>query len=120
MLLTFLYLARQRAQKISEPVLALTNASTRFARGEQIEDLPVLQRDEIGGLTDDFNHMRRTIHERESTLAARGARLRATFETVVDALIVTDAKGEILAVNRAANQILDTPAMNWSDATCGY
>lgn len=53
---------------LAKPISELSNAMRRFARGEEVDDIPVAQRDELGDLTLAFNHMRRSLTVSEAGL----------------------------------------------------
>ncbi|KIH76687.1 hypothetical protein GFER_09015 [Geoalkalibacter ferrihydriticus DSM 17813] len=61
-------LARQGSKRLSRPILDLEQMTQKVARGERNLDLPVHEADEIGRLTQAFNHMTRALREREEQL----------------------------------------------------
>ncbi|MBI3118444.1 MAG: HAMP domain-containing protein, partial [Candidatus Hydrogenedentes bacterium] len=73
------YWARRNADRISQPIHVLSDATHQFAEGRLHEDVPVLQDDEIGQLTAAFNTMRATLERRQQQLEeARDAAEEAT------------------------------------------
>jgi two-component system phosphate regulon sensor histidine kinase PhoR len=65
-------------------------------------------RDEVGQLTQAFNHMADHIREQVTTLAEEQDRLAAVLDHMADGVLITDESGEVRLVNAAAARLLDT------------
>jgi PAS domain S-box-containing protein len=93
-------------KSISRPLLAL--ADTARAVSDK-KDYSVRARkfgeDELGRLTDAFNHMLDQIQERESALHVSQARKGAVLDSALDGIISIDHQGRILEFNAAAERI---------------
>jgi PAS domain S-box-containing protein len=86
-------ISRRAAERIAEPIAALSTATKQLAGGRLNHDIPVTTDDEIGQLTASFNAMRLAIEESRK-------RFRAIVEAAPDAIIMIDASGEIVLANR--------------------
>jgi PAS domain S-box-containing protein len=62
-------------------------------------------KDEMGLLTDAFNHMLTQIHERDTALTQSEARSRAVLNSAISAVVVIDSAGTILDWNVRAVQL---------------
>jgi|GEM_PF-283432 PAS domain S-box-containing protein len=93
-------------RSISQPIQAL--ADTAMAISDR-KDFSVRARkvgeDELGLLTDAFNHMLDHIHERDSALRKSEARKGAILESAQDGIISIDHEGRILEFNPAAQRM---------------
>jgi PAS domain S-box-containing protein len=89
-------------KRISEPILALTEAAeTITRRGDYAVRAPKLSEDELGTLTDAFNRMLSEIQDNQTRLAEQ-ARL---LDLSTDAIIVRDVDGVIQFWNRGAEEL---------------
>jgi len=92
-------------KRISQPILEL--AETAKAVSVQ-KDYRVRAKkygqDELGVLTDAFNHMLTQIHERDAALMGSEARKSAILESALDAIISMDEGGRIVDFNPAAER----------------
>ncbi len=61
-------MSRYRARQITEPLARLSEATTELSSGRLTHDLPVTTDDELGSLTEAFNHMRVALKESEAAL----------------------------------------------------
>ena len=98
------YLLSQKLQsEISEPIVDL--AETARAISERRDySVRVTKRsdDELGLLTDAFNHMLAQIHQQEQGLRESEARLRAVLNSALSAVVVADDQGHIIDWNARA------------------
>src|SRR2546425_5551204 len=98
-------LSRALQQQISQPILALAETAKAIS---QHRDYSVratkLGQDELGLLTDAFNHMLTQIHEQNGALRESGERVGAVLNSALSAVVVIDAAGRISDWNpRAEN-----------------
>lgn len=92
---------------ILNPILALHSSATLHKQGELPEIIPVHSHDELGQLTEEFNSMIMSLREREERIGNEKERLLVTLRSIGDAVIVTDTKGAITLMNRAAEKMTE-------------
>jgi len=93
------------SQIIIKPLFLFQQAAIRQGQGEKNSRSPVLGNDEIGSLSQEFNHMLDQIDKRSQEIEAATARMHAILNTAADAIITINANGIIQSFNRAATQI---------------
>ena len=87
------------ARQLTQPVLALTEAAERAARGDLAMKLPVSGKDEVARLAGSFNHMARQLDLRMTEIQDSRDRLRLNVQRLGDALQRThDLDGLLSAV----------------------
>jgi PAS domain S-box-containing protein len=98
------YLLSGRLQRrISDPIMALAEVAKAVSdRGDYSVRAPRLGRDELGILTDAFNHMLAQIQTQNLALTESEGRVRAVLNSALSAVIVTDAAGAITDWNTRA------------------
>lgn len=82
-------------------VIATVERTGRFS-----ERLPVRNRDEIGTLTDGFNHMMGELERNVGQIEESEQRFRLLAETAHDSIISFLANGQIILFNRSAERTL--------------
>lgn len=93
-------------KRISEPILALADtAKAVSARKDYSVRAPKQGEDELGLLTDAFNHMLNQIQAQNSALQESEARKGAILESAHDGIISIDHRGLIIEFNPAAQRI---------------
>jgi len=80
--LVALMLASRSARRLAEPITVLSLATTRLAEGKLVEYIPSLSDDELGRLTQSFNHMRRALQSHEKQLAQQALEATLLHQTV--------------------------------------
>ena len=99
-------LSRVTQQQISRPVQTLAQAARAVS---EERDYSVRARklgnDELGSLTDAFNHMLEQIQQRDRGVRESEARLRAVLDSALSAVIVIDCGGRIIDWNPRAQHI---------------
>ncbi len=105
LLLAFL-LSRNLQRQISAPILALAGTAKAISdkqdysvRAQKYDD------DEIGLLTEAFNHMLMRIEEQTHALSESSAKLHAVVNSAMSAVIVMNAKGIITDWNKRAEEM---------------
>ena len=96
------------AGRVTRPVRQLTEVAERMAEGDLDARLFSTSRDEVGQLTQAFNHMADRIRDQVSSLAEERGRLAAVLDHMADGVLITDGHGQIQLVNAAAARLLDT------------
>ncbi|MEL6616254.1 MAG: HAMP domain-containing protein, partial [Bacteroidota bacterium] len=93
---------------VLRPMRQLRDGLAKVESGDLSARVPVGVPDEIGGLSVSFNHMaegletsRQRLDEATQDLARSEATFRALFVESFNAVVVTEASGEILEANRA-------------------
>jgi PAS domain S-box-containing protein len=111
-----LLLALVAARRITQPVLALTDAARRVRSGELEATAEVRGEDEVADLAVAFNRMTSSVNTMTGELrdaAEEQARLRARLETVVnsmgDGLVAVSDDDRVVTYNPAAAQIIGLP-----------
>lgn len=74
-------LGNRRAEQITRPVQYLSDAATALAKGQLIENVPVMTDDELGRLTVVFNHMRLSLQRSEAALRQTNERMRSELQS---------------------------------------
>ncbi|GAB7021458.1 sensor histidine kinase [Salidesulfovibrio brasiliensis] len=112
------------AKELSAPVQALAAGTERIARGDLSVRLEDRSDDELGFLVRSFNRMTEDLElarenetkagerlaKQNQELERRGRYIEAVLNNITSGVISMDASGRIGTVNRAAEQILGTPA----------
>ncbi len=93
------------ARAITRPIKAVTQAANRIASGEIDQKIHVETRDESAELAHAFNEMARSLKEMMGALSTEKNRLAAVLSTMADGVLMTDAGGNVLMVNPAAEKL---------------
>jgi NtrC-family two-component system sensor histidine kinase KinB len=99
------------ARRVVRPVRLVT-AGVRAAGLEEFDQhIPWSRRDEVGALVAGFNRMTETLGRlrkaRIDEIVAANETLQATLGALPDAVFVADAGGIVIAVNRAAAELIE-------------
>ncbi|MFQ5965386.1 MAG: ATP-binding protein [Candidatus Scalinduaceae bacterium] len=89
-------------QRMTAPILFLTEATRKMASGDLTQSVKIKSRDEIGELADSFNLMTRTINKRNKELQSSNIFMESMFDAIRDPMTVLDKEGNILQVNKVA------------------
>ncbi|WP_397534633.1 ATP-binding protein [Roseateles sp.] len=91
---------------VTQPVVRLGSLARRVAHGELGVTQPLERRDEIGALTEQFNHMSLQLRASSEGLRQSEERYRGLFENATEGIFVADARGRLLGINKALNSML--------------
>jgi PAS domain S-box-containing protein len=86
---------------LSRPLVRIASAADRFLHGETEVKIPVKHDDEIGRLARAFNYLSEEIVR----LTRKEEWLREVLSSIREAIIVTNASGEIVLANPAASRL---------------
>ncbi|MGH8019374.1 MAG: PAS domain S-box protein, partial [Opitutaceae bacterium] len=105
-------LSRVLQHQISRPVLALASVAKTVSdrRDYSVRAAPA-GRDELGLLTEAFNHMLEQIQKQNQVVSESEARVRAVLDSAISAAIVIDADGRVTDWNARAEAMF-----GWSRA----
>ncbi|MGR3301552.1 MAG: cache domain-containing protein [Candidatus Scalindua sp.] len=102
-------------QRMTAPILYLTDATRRMASGDLTQNVNINSKDEIGELANSFNMMARTIEKRNEELQSSNIFMESMFDAIMDPMTVLDKEGNILQVNKVA---MDTYGENIVGEKC--
>ena len=85
---------------IISPLISLNEAVNKFQQGDYEHQLKIQSQDEIGELIQNFSIMRDEHRENEESL-----RIAAAAFDILEGIIITDNKGNILRTNQAFSEI---------------
>ncbi len=102
------------ARAISLPLSKLTEGVQRVAKGNFKEKIRVQSNDEIGVLTENFNHMSRMIEENLDEINGEREKLETVLSCLKDAVITFGEDGKPLQINDAAHKLFSADIKNLS------
>jgi two-component system sensor histidine kinase VicK len=94
------------AQIMITPIQALTRGTRQVAAGDFSQKLEVLARDEIGVLTQNFNHMSKVLQTTLSQVENERNKLSTLFLHMTDGVVAFDPTGQVIHFNPAASEML--------------
>ena len=90
---------------ISRPIAVLTERTEAIFQGHIGESVPVEGSRELRALTGSFNRMSQALGQQITALREREESLRATLDSIGDAVIATDAAGNVTRLNPIAERL---------------
>ncbi len=105
-LLIALLLAFFLSKAITQPIQSLTQGAKLIAAGEFTHELDVHSGDEIGTLTDTFNHMKEMLKNTFDEVEGERAKLETVFSYLKDGVIAFNDEGKLLHINDSAYELL--------------
>lgn len=93
------------AKAIAAPIQNLTEGALMIASGNMEHEIEVRSRDEIGTLTNSFNHMGRVLKHTLEEVSGERQKLETVFSYLQDAVIAFDANGKVLNINKSAIEL---------------
>lgn len=94
------------AQIMITPIQALTKGTRQVAAGDFSQKLEVLSHDEIGDLTQNFNHMSKVLQSTLFQVENERNKLSTLFLHMTDGVVAFDPTGQVIHFNPAASQML--------------
>ena len=95
------------ARSLTRPLKRLTDAASALARGDLAPPIPPSSTDELHRLGEAFNTMNAKLTVAHDALAAQARQREAILHGLADAVLATDASGEVILANEAASVLLD-------------
>ena len=99
------------ARRISAPLVSLAETADSIARGDYGRKVFLSSFDEVGHLASSFNAMSEACAVQIAQMNQDREQLRAIFRSMVEGVLVLDAKQTILFANDAASQLLGVPLL---------
>ncbi len=90
------------ARIMTRPIRELTKVTQRMAAGQLGQKIAITTKDEIGLLAQAFNEMSTHLKTTMDTISTEKTKLDSILDGMADGVIMTDPKGDIVLVNRAA------------------
>jgi len=101
---------------IVHPLSQLADRARRIADGDYQQHLDIQSQDEIGVLAREFNTMARRLRDVQKSdywrLLLEQKKANAVINSIYEPVIVTDAKGTVTRLNRAAERLFAPGAQN--------
>ena len=95
-----------------KPIASLTESARKIGEGNMEQRIEIRSNDEIGRLASEFNHMTASLRElRQSDygkLLIERKKSDAVIDSIYEPVIVTDAQGHTVKVNRSAEQLFNS------------
>jgi two-component system phosphate regulon sensor histidine kinase PhoR len=99
------------ARRLSHPLEEMHRRTNELLSGISEEPLPIADSTEIGALADAVNRMALELDQRLQTTLRNNRELEAILATMVDGVLVTDARGAVVRTNEAARRLLGTESV---------
>ncbi|MCA9404458.1 MAG: HAMP domain-containing protein [Candidatus Omnitrophica bacterium] len=91
---------------ISKPISEVSSISKSIAAGDFSKVVTIHSKDEFGDLSTSVNYMSKQIKERIEEVVASRLRLEAVLLSMFDGVLVMNADGKILLMNKALRELL--------------
>ncbi len=93
------------AKTITAPIQSLTRGAQQIAAGEFEQEIDVHSRDEIGTLTDTFNHMKSVLKSTIDQVSGEQKKLETVFFYLKDAVVAFRDDGSVMHQNTTARDL---------------
>src|SRR5882724_877832 len=97
---------------IVRPISSLTESARKIGEGDLNQEIKIRSKDEIGRLAAEFNRMTTSLRElRQSDygkLLIERKKSDAVIDSIYEPVIVTDAQGHTIKINRAAEHLFNS------------
>lgn len=97
------------ARKLTKPLTLMSQSLLDYEKKERVGILPINEKNEIGLLARGFHNLLVTVDQKSTELSLSvhqsknaSLKLQAILNSIVDAVVTLDDKGNILAINKAA------------------
>ena len=95
------------SKKILEPLDTLTNAVAEVSQGKYHKKIPVATNDQIGFLTETFNHMSLKLNTTINALETENKRMEAIVNSMINGVVAIDKRNKILMINSQCCELFD-------------
>ena len=102
------------AKTITGPILELTSKARLLATGNLNQKVKVKSNDEIGQLTESFNHMSSELDKNIKIISNEKNKLEIILHNMSDGVISYDSLGNLIHVNSVAMDMLEISDFNMS------
>lgn len=106
---TLLLTGYMLGRSIVRPIESVTSAMLKASAGNLEQRVPIKGNDELAQMAGSFNTMTDELKKTYEGLQHEQDKLTTIIRSAREAIIVTDADGEIVLVNPAAAELLDKP-----------
>ncbi len=94
------------SKAITSPIQNLTKGAKLVAAGEFSHELDIQSNDEIGKLTDTFNHMKETLKNTLEEVSGEHRKLETVFTYLHDGVIAFTEDGKVMHINESVKELL--------------
>lgn len=91
---------------ITGPISSLTKTAGEMARGNLAQRIPVKSDDEIGQLTDSFNHMAESLYTTMTDMSIEKSRMEIVLNNMTDGVLAYDLQNQLVHANYASLEML--------------
>jgi len=95
------------SRTITVPIVRLMHRAQRIASGDFDQVLEVKSQDEIGALTNTFNHMAKELKRTLNEISREKNKVETLLNYMTDGIIAFDMDGDVIHINPAAKRMLD-------------
>ena len=110
LIVTLLLTGALISRNVSRPVRQVTEAMTRAAAGDLSRRVPSVGNDEIARMAESFNRMGAQLASTYEGLKREQDKLTTIISSANEGIVVTDGRGDVVLVNRAAEALLGKSA----------
>ncbi|MCL2853059.1 MAG: cell wall metabolism sensor histidine kinase WalK [Defluviitaleaceae bacterium] len=106
------------AGTLTRPIVMLAKIANKMAAGDLDQTIQVSSRDEIGQLTDNFNHMARELGKSITIMADEKNKMETILNNMSEGILAYDVGGRLIHCNEASALLLgidDIGAVHFSD-----
>ncbi|WP_209125188.1 cell wall metabolism sensor histidine kinase WalK [Alkalihalobacillus sp. BA299] len=96
------------ARTITGPIIDMKRQAQRMGKGDFTRQVQVYGRDEIGQLATSFNDLTFKLKEANASTEREKKKLSSVLSHMTDGVIATDHRGNIILMNKRAEQLLET------------
>ena len=100
---------------ITTPIRTLTKNAKELAEGNLSQQIAVKSMDEIGQLTESFNHMAKEISQNLETITTENNKREILLHTMTDGVLAYDNTGKLIHANLSSQELLGITDLNGID-----
>lgn len=95
------------ANTLTGPIIALTKKAKEMAEGNLNQEIPVAGSDEIGQLTQTFNHMASELSASMASMASEKNKMEVVLDNMTDGVLAYDHAGTLIHANSSCYDLLN-------------